>query len=205
MTRLNVMTGAAALAVGVGAGVMLAQAPPSVPYFVGNALGLPVEPTTAGTFARDVAQRQGVRRDLLGRELLVRSGPQPDRRAQSRRSPERADQQRVGVAAQPRRFGAHGTLDRRAEHGRAPRRADATARAQRAVRQRHRRRHALPGRSRRQHERRRQGRGRDPPLHAGDGTAGRRDARAGRRVVQRHRGGKGRHGLRDPDRRHDGR
>jgi hypothetical protein len=51
VTRLTVVTGAAALAVGIGGGALLAQGPPSVPYFVGNALGLPVEPTTAGTFA----------------------------------------------------------------------------------------------------------------------------------------------------------
>ena len=51
MTRRVVMTGAAALAVGLGAGAMLAQRATAGPYFVGNALGLPVEPTPAATFA----------------------------------------------------------------------------------------------------------------------------------------------------------
>lgn len=41
----------AALLVGLGAGAMLAQAPAAVPYFVGNALGLPIEPSGGATFA----------------------------------------------------------------------------------------------------------------------------------------------------------
>ena len=50
VTKFHAMTSAAALVVGMATAVLLAQGPPSVPYFVGNALGLPVEPT-AGTFA----------------------------------------------------------------------------------------------------------------------------------------------------------
>lgn len=44
------MLGGAALIVGLGTGAMLAQAPPAVPYLVGNALGLPVEPSAAAPF-----------------------------------------------------------------------------------------------------------------------------------------------------------
>ncbi len=51
MTKTSMVTGAAALAVGLGAGVMLAQQTTAVPYFVGNALGLPVEPSATATFA----------------------------------------------------------------------------------------------------------------------------------------------------------
>ncbi|MGV3515858.1 SMP-30/gluconolactonase/LRE family protein [Luteitalea sp.] len=57
MHRTTLSTGAAALAIGLGAGAMLAQAPTPapnpahVPYVVGNALGLPIEPTTPGPFA----------------------------------------------------------------------------------------------------------------------------------------------------------
>ena len=40
----------AGLLVGLGAGAMLAQAPAAVPYFVGNALGLPIEPSATATF-----------------------------------------------------------------------------------------------------------------------------------------------------------
>ena len=51
MTKTVVLTGAAALAVGLGAGAMLAQQAPRAPYVVGNALGLPVEPPPTATFA----------------------------------------------------------------------------------------------------------------------------------------------------------
>jgi hypothetical protein len=43
--------GAAALLVGVGAGAMLAQPQGPQPYFVGNALGLPINPAPGGSFA----------------------------------------------------------------------------------------------------------------------------------------------------------
>ena len=53
MNRTSVMTGAAALAVGLGAGAIMAQsqAPAQVPYVVGHALGLPIEPAAGATFA----------------------------------------------------------------------------------------------------------------------------------------------------------
>ncbi len=51
MTKTSMVTGAAALAVGLGAGVMLAQQTTAVPYLVGNALGLPVEPSATASFA----------------------------------------------------------------------------------------------------------------------------------------------------------
>lgn len=51
MTRRTVGVGAAALAIGIGAGAMLAQPQGPQPYFVGNALGLPITPTPGATFA----------------------------------------------------------------------------------------------------------------------------------------------------------
>ena len=49
MTRLNLFTGAALTAVGVAAGALLAQQNPQ-PYFVGNPVGLPVNPAPDGKF-----------------------------------------------------------------------------------------------------------------------------------------------------------
>lgn len=43
--------GGVALLVGLGAGAMLAQTPAPVPYFVGNALGLPIEPSPTTAWA----------------------------------------------------------------------------------------------------------------------------------------------------------
>ena len=51
MTRITVLVGAAALAVGIAAGALLAQ-PPQGPqaFFVGNRLGLPINPAADGAF-----------------------------------------------------------------------------------------------------------------------------------------------------------
>ena len=57
----------------VHAGALLAQQPPPQapqPFFVGNRLGLPINPAADGSFGSDVAERQSLRRDLFGRELL---------------------------------------------------------------------------------------------------------------------------------------
>jgi hypothetical protein len=52
MTRITATIGAAALATGVAAGALLAQAQQgSQPYFVGNRLGLPINPAADGAFA----------------------------------------------------------------------------------------------------------------------------------------------------------
>ena len=65
MNGITVTTGAAALSIGLGAAVLLARQPPSQPapaatsqqaptpqpYFVGNPLGLPINPAPDGTFA----------------------------------------------------------------------------------------------------------------------------------------------------------
>jgi hypothetical protein len=52
MNRTTLLTGAAALAVGAAAGVLLAQQPSPTPqpYFVGNRLGLPINPAPDGAF-----------------------------------------------------------------------------------------------------------------------------------------------------------
>ncbi len=50
MTNRTWGIGAAALVTGLGAGVLLAQAPATQPYVVGNALGLPIVPAAGGTF-----------------------------------------------------------------------------------------------------------------------------------------------------------
>jgi hypothetical protein len=51
VTKTVVLTGAVALAVGLGAGGMLARQAAPGSYVVGNALGLPVEPSATATFA----------------------------------------------------------------------------------------------------------------------------------------------------------
>ena len=52
MKRVTLLAGAAALVIGIAPSESLAQQPPQGPrpYFVGNPLGLPVEPTTDGAF-----------------------------------------------------------------------------------------------------------------------------------------------------------
>src|SRR5215208_33433 len=49
MNRTTVLTGAA-LVVGIAAGALLAQQPAAPPFFVGNRLGLPVNPAPDGAF-----------------------------------------------------------------------------------------------------------------------------------------------------------
>src|SRR5678816_1081128 len=53
MTRITLLTGAVTMAVGVATGVLLAQQPSPTPqpYFVGNRLGLPINPAPDGAFA----------------------------------------------------------------------------------------------------------------------------------------------------------
>ena len=52
MTRISLLTGAVTMAVGVATGVLLAQQPSPTPqpYFVGNRLGLPINPAPDGAF-----------------------------------------------------------------------------------------------------------------------------------------------------------
>ena len=52
MNKLSLLTGAALTAIGAAAGALLAQQPPQgpQPYFVGNAVGLPVNPAADGKF-----------------------------------------------------------------------------------------------------------------------------------------------------------
>jgi hypothetical protein len=52
MTRVTVLAGAAMLGIGIATGALLAQQQPQAPqpYFVGNRLGLPVNPAADGTF-----------------------------------------------------------------------------------------------------------------------------------------------------------
>ena len=55
MNRITVLAGATTLAIGIAAGALLAQQPPQQPqapqpYFVGNRLGLPINPAADRTF-----------------------------------------------------------------------------------------------------------------------------------------------------------
>jgi hypothetical protein len=52
MTRITLLTGAVTMAAGVATGVLLAQQPSPTPqpYFVGNRLGLPINPAPDGAF-----------------------------------------------------------------------------------------------------------------------------------------------------------
>ena len=52
MTRTTLLTGAVTMAVGIATGVLLAQQPSPTPqpYFVGNRLGLPINPAPDGAF-----------------------------------------------------------------------------------------------------------------------------------------------------------
>ena len=79
MKRLTLSRVAAtALLIGIAIGSLVAQQPAAPagpqPYFVGNRLGMPINPAATG-IQPDVQQRQGVRLGVLGRELLLRSGP----------------------------------------------------------------------------------------------------------------------------------
>jgi hypothetical protein len=53
MNRIALLAGAAALTVGIAAGALMAQQPQQTPqpYFVGNSLGLPINPAADGSFA----------------------------------------------------------------------------------------------------------------------------------------------------------
>ena len=52
MTRMTMLAGTTMLVVGIAAGALVAQQPPQTPqpYFVGNRLGLPVNPAADGSF-----------------------------------------------------------------------------------------------------------------------------------------------------------
>ena len=50
MKRTTVLAGAALLAIGIAAGALLAQQPAAQPFFVGNRLGLPINPAPDGKF-----------------------------------------------------------------------------------------------------------------------------------------------------------
>ena len=154
MKRTTLLVGAATLLIGIAAGALWAQQQPQgpQPFFVGNRLGLPINPAADGDLRADLLEREGLRRHLLSRELLVRRRARRHRRAESRRPAERSDQQRLGIVHQPRWVGAHRPLARRPESRRAALEPHAAARPERAVRQRHRQRHALCGRSRRRHD-----------------------------------------------------
>ena len=69
------VVGASTLAIGIAAGASLAQQQPQgpQPFFVGNRLGLPINPAADGDVRRDLVEREGVRRHLLSRELFLRS------------------------------------------------------------------------------------------------------------------------------------
>jgi hypothetical protein len=96
--------GAVTLVASLATSTLIAQQPAPAgpqPFTVGNALGMPINPAPDGKFRPDVEEREGVRRDLLGRELLVRRRARRHRGTQPRCRAERADQQRVDLVHQP--------------------------------------------------------------------------------------------------------
>ena len=150
------MTSATALLIALAVGAARGAAGPSTRRAAALLRRQPPRPADQPGARRrvqpDVDEREGLRRDLLGRELLVRSDRGvivvPNRGVGA----ERADQQRVDLVHQPRRLGAHRALGRHPESRRPAQQHDAAARPERAARQRHRQRRALPRRSRRRHE-----------------------------------------------------
>ena len=50
MTRQMLTAAAASLAVGIAAGALMAQQQGAQPFFVGNRLGLPINPAADGSF-----------------------------------------------------------------------------------------------------------------------------------------------------------
>ena len=128
-----------------------AQAAPAQPqpYFVGNALGLPINPAPDGKFAPMSSNVKVYGSVYLAESCSYDSGPRSDRGAQSCPAAEHSDQQRLDLVFQSRRVGAHVAVDRHPELRAAAGHTAAATRPQRAARQRHHQRHPLHGRPRR--------------------------------------------------------
>ena len=117
MTRTTLLASGATLAIGIAAGALLAQQQPQgpQPFFVGNRLGLPINPAADGAFEA-ISSNVKVYGAIYSAESCSYDADRGrHRRAEPRRAAERPDQQRLGVVHQSRRVGAHRALDRRAE------------------------------------------------------------------------------------------
>ena len=134
------------------------------------------QPGADGAFKPMSVEREGLRRDLLGRELFVRPGARRDRGAEPRR------RRRTCRPTTPGSRSSTTTARCTPRAGSASRTPASSAAnmthaagPERAARQRHRQRHPLPRRSRRRHEPQRSGRVGRPQLRHADRRAGRRD------------------------------
>jgi hypothetical protein len=120
MKRVTFLASASALAIGVVAGALLAQqAPAPRPFFVGNRLGLPVNPAADGAFEAmssnvkvfgSIYSAESCSYDA-GRGLIVVPSRGVPQNVQTNNA--------VGVVPQPRRLRPHRALARRADAGRA--------------------------------------------------------------------------------------
>ena len=171
MIRSSARTMAAAAVWILAAALMAQQAPRPQPYIVGNRLGLPINPAADGTFNPIVLERQGLRRDLLGRELLLRP------RARLIVVPNRGVRQNVqtnnawvsfinhdGSVHTARWIGMQNPGDQRDN-------MTPPLVLNEPLRQRHRQRRALPGRSRRRHHSERPSDLGHPPVQHADRRA----------------------------------
>ena len=201
MTRMTLLAGSAAMVMGLGVGALLAQPQPQgpQPFFVGNRAWSARRSGRRWRVQRDVVERQGLWRHLLGGELLVRPRPRPHRRAEpgrrrrtSRPTTPGSRSSTTTARSTPRDGSAYRIPASRAV-------PEAAARAERAVRQRHRQGRAVSGGPRRRHGPQRSECRGHSAVHDGDGRAGGRDPRREIAVVQRYRGRGRRDHLRDAD------
>ena len=103
MKRTTLLVGAATLLVGIAAGALWAQQQPQgpQPFFVGNRLGLPINPAADGTFEPTSSNVKVYGAIYSAESCSVRHRAWRHRRSQSRRPAERSDQQRLGIVHQP--------------------------------------------------------------------------------------------------------
>ena len=202
MKSMTALVGAATLAIGFAAGALLAQPPQQgpQPFSVGNRLGLPVTPAADGAFDA-ISSNVKVYGAIYSAESCSYDPGRGVIVVPNRGVPQNVQTNNAWVS-----FINHdGSVNTARWLGiQNPARSsqpDAAARVERAVRQRHRQQHAVRRRPRWRHDPDRHECRRGAPLQPADGCARRRNARRKVDVVQRHRGGRRRDGVRDTDRR----
>ena len=146
-------------------------------YFVGNRLGLPVNPAPDGTF-EPASPNVKVFGAIYSAESCSYDAERGLIVVPNRGVPQNVQTNNAWVSLhQPRRLGAHRAVDRRAEPGRPRATLTPPLVLNEPLRQRHRQRHALRRRSRRRHDAERSERRRHPQVRHEDGRAGGRDPR----------------------------
>ena len=98
MTRTTLLASGATLAIGIATGALLAQQPPQgpQPFFVGNRLGLPINPAADGAFEA-MSSNVKVYGSVYSAESCSYDAERGrHRRAEPRRATERPGQQRAG-------------------------------------------------------------------------------------------------------------